>query len=292
MEVLSLFDGISCGRLALRNIGVDVKAYYSSEIDKKAISVSEKNFNDIKRLGDVKEVSFKGKELDLLIGGSPCQSFSRQGNGSGFEGKSGLFWEFVRIMNESKPKKFLLENVEMKKEWQNIITKEMGVEPIFINSGSVSAQNRRRIYWTNIDFKLEPKSINLKDLVEHGYFEQEEDLNRLIVGKTEEGLLIKNATKKGYLLARNFDGVSLQFPNSKTRRGRVQSEKIPTLDTSCDVGVVIDGKLRRLNISEIEKAQGLPIGFTEGFSERERKKMIGNAWQVDTIEQIFKGLKN
>ena len=156
--VLSLFDGMSCGQIALNRAGISYGKYYASEIDKHAIKVTQHNYHNTIQLGSVTDI--KGADLpqvDLLIGGSPCQSFSNAGNGSGFEGKSGLFYEYVRLLKECKPKYFLLENVVMKKEWQDIITSYMGVQPIEINSSLVSAQNRRRLYWTNIPNVKQPE---------------------------------------------------------------------------------------------------------------------------------------
>ena len=179
MIVLSLFDGISGGRIALQRAGVTVTKYFASEIDKYAIQASQANWSDITQLGDVCSVSCKdgvlssnsnsyNTTIDLLIAGSPCQSLSQSGDGSGFEGKSKLFWEFVRILKETKPKYFFLENVKMKKEWSDVITKELGVEPILINSSLVSAQNRNRLYWTNIPNITQPqdKGIVLEDILE------------------------------------------------------------------------------------------------------------------------------
>lgn len=291
LKVVSLFNGISCGLVALKNLGIEIDSYKSSEIDKDAIFISKKNHPEIEEVGNI--IGLKSKELgrvDLLLGGSPCQSFSRQGSGEGFDGKSGLFWEFVRVFEEVKPKFFLFENVEMKKDWEEIISEALGVKPIFLNSGDFSVQKRRRLYWTNINFDPVKKSVLLKDILDQGQRIYDEKLNALIVGREGKRILIRNGTIKGYLEAAEFDGISLAFPMSATRRGRVQSGKIGTLDTSCEFGVNIGGKISRLTISEIEKAQGLPVGYTEGVSERKRKKAIGNGWQVDTIEQILKGL--
>jgi len=162
--VLSFFDGMSCGQIALNKAGIQYKNYYACEIDESAIKVTQKNFPETKQLGDVSKVYAKDlPKIDLFIGGSPCQSFSSFGNGSGFDGKSGLFWEYVRALKEirqTNPKVlFMLENVNMKKEWRDIISKELGVEPIAFNSNLVSAQNRDRLYWTNIKFDL-PKDKN------------------------------------------------------------------------------------------------------------------------------------
>jgi DNA (cytosine-5)-methyltransferase 3A len=205
ITVLSLFDGMSCGQQALERIGVNVLEYYASEIDKHAIAVTMHNYPNTKQLGSVIDVDgYKLPKIDLLIGGSPCQSFSFAGKRKGmatkceteiltlehylelkaegyeFEGQSYLFWEFMRLLNETKPTYFLLENVMMGEKWEKILSKAIGVNAIEINSALVSAQNRRRLYWTNIG--LEPgglfgdlvstikqpkdKGIMLKDILE------------------------------------------------------------------------------------------------------------------------------
>jgi DNA-cytosine methyltransferase len=159
INVLSLFDGMSCGRIALEKLGVKVDNYYASEIDKYAIKVSEANYPDIIRLGDVKEVTWLGlPKIDLLIAGSPCQGFSFAGKQLAFDDpRSMLFFEFIRLLKDLQPKYFLLENVKMKKEYQDIISEYVGCEPIEINSSLVSAQNRKRLYWTNIPDIEQPK---------------------------------------------------------------------------------------------------------------------------------------
>ena len=155
LNVLSLFDGMSCGQLALQKAVIKVNQYFASEIDKHAIAVTQHNFPNTKQLGSITELKTDTlPKIDLLIGGSPCQSFSNAGLRNGFDGKSGLFWEYVRVLKEIKPKYFLLENVKMKQEWQDIISKEIGVEPIEICSSLFSAQQRKRLYWTNIDINL------------------------------------------------------------------------------------------------------------------------------------------
>ena len=162
--VLSLFDGMSCGQIALNKNGFEIKEYYASEIDKHAIAVTQHNFPNTKQLGSVTELKTDNlPKIDLLIGGSPCQSFSNAGLRNGFDGKSKLFYEYVRVLKETKPTYFLLENVKMKKEWQDIISKELGVEPIEICSSLFSAQQRKRLYWTNINVNLSklPKSNNV-----------------------------------------------------------------------------------------------------------------------------------
>jgi len=170
--VLSLFDGMSCGQIALNRAGISYGKYYASEIDKHAIKVTQHNYPDTIQIGSVTEI--KGTDLpqiDLLIGGSPCQGFSFAGKGLNFDDpRSKLFFEFVRILKETKPKYFLLENVKMKQEFQDIISEQLGVKPILINSSLVSAQNRERLYWTNIPLQGLPndKGLFLKDIIEKG----------------------------------------------------------------------------------------------------------------------------
>lgn len=177
MKVLSLFDGMSCGRIALERAGIPVKAYYASEIDKYARIVSEKNYPDIIRLGDVtKWREWKIPRPDMIIGGSPCQGFSFAGKGLNFEDpRSKLFFTFADIVKHYKPRYFLLENVKMKKEHQKVITDILGVEPVEINSALVSAQNRKRLYWTNIPGVTQPedRGLFLRDIIEDATTERE-----------------------------------------------------------------------------------------------------------------------
>jgi len=186
MNVLSLFDGMSCGQIALKKLGIPVKNYFASEIDKFAIKVAKANFPDMIHLGDVQNVKTSGQHLldefdcghkiDLLIGGSPCQGFSFAGKQLNFEDpRSQLFFEYIRLLKALKPKYFMLENVKMSKQSQQIITDYLGVEPVEINSNLVSAQNRRRLYWTNIpvDGLPEDKGTVLADILEDGYTDRE-----------------------------------------------------------------------------------------------------------------------
>ena len=185
MNVLSLFDGMSCGRIALEKAGIKIDKYYACEIDKFAVKVSKANYPDIIQLGDVKDLTWNDSmlhshlrpKIDLLIGGSPCQGFSFAGNHNvpDFDDpRSKLFFEFVRLMNETKPRWFLLENVRMKQESQDIISRYLGVQPQEINSNLVSAQNRKRLYWTNIPFTMpEDRGIMLKDIIEDGLVDRD-----------------------------------------------------------------------------------------------------------------------
>jgi len=170
MNVLSLFDGMSCGRIALDRLGIKVDNYYASEIDKYAIQVSQANYPDIIQVGDITELDLSTlPKIDLVMGGSPCQGFSFAGKQLAFDDpRSALFFEFVRCVKELKPTYFLLENVRMKKEYLDVISEYMGVEPIMINSALVSAQNRVRYYWTNIPGIEQPeqRGIVLRDILE------------------------------------------------------------------------------------------------------------------------------
>ena len=190
MNVLSLFDGMSCGQIALDQLGIPVDNYFAAEIDKHAIKVAKANYPDMVHLGDVRNVRTKHNalhamnengvgdlyDIDLLIGGSPCQGFSFAGQQLNFDDpRSMLFFEYVRLLKALNPRYFLLENVKMKKESQDIISEYLGVEPIEINSNLVSAQNRRRLYWTNIpvDGLPEDKGIVLADILEDGFTDRE-----------------------------------------------------------------------------------------------------------------------
>ena len=170
MNVLSLFDGMSCGRIALERLGIPIDNYYASEIDKYAIQVSQANYPDIIQVGDVTELDTSIlPKIDLIMGGSPCQGFSFAGKQLAFDDpRSALFFEFVRCVEELQPKYFLLENVRMKKEYLDVISEYMGVEPIMINSALVSAQNRVRFYWTNIPGVEQPedRGMVLRDILE------------------------------------------------------------------------------------------------------------------------------
>jgi DNA (cytosine-5)-methyltransferase 3A len=278
ITVLSLFDGMSCGQIALNKLGVKYDKYYASEIDKWAIEITKKNFPDTIHIGDVRDVNTSNlPKIDLLFGGSPCQSFSNAGNGEGFDGKSGIFWEYVRVLKETKPKYFMLENVKMKKEWQDIITKELGVEPIAINSSLVSGQNRPRLYWTNIPGINQPedKGIKLKDILED-----------------------ESTIDKKYMMTPSSMAYMDRLRNGKPRW---EYHKNP-LDgkAACIVasfyklagfGVLDyrnDGKpCRRLTPIECERLQTVPDNYTEGVSKTQRYKMIGNGWTVDVIAHIF-----
>jgi len=282
MNVLSLFDGISCGQVALNRIGIKYDNYYASEIDKHAIQITQYNYPNTIQLGDV--INIKGEDLpkiDLLIGGSPCQSFSNAGNGSGFEGKSGIFWEYVRLLEELKPSYFLLENVKMKKEWVKIITEAIGVEPIKINSNLLSAQNRERLYWTNIPNITQPenKNIFIEDILD-------EEFDEKYWLKPRNSELLRN--KVDLTDAPNVCCIDVYNKKFKVDR------KSPTLTLPHHNSLRLyqNGRIRKLTPEECEKLQTLPVGYTNaGVSDIHRYSSIGNGWTVDVIAHIFGGLK-
>lgn len=281
MNVLSLFDGISCGQIALQRANINYENYYASEIDKFAIQIADKNFPDIKRLGNVLDV--KGGDLpniDLLIGGSPCKTVSRAGNGKGFDGESGLFWEYLRILKETNPKYFLLENVKMKKEWMDIITENLGVQPIHINSNLLSAQNRPRTYWTNIPGVILPEDskIYLSDIIPNNpvcFTER----------RTEEAKQIRRENRK--------NGIDFSPRRMKEMVARTDSKSncLTATFSSKEHMVKTDtDDLRKLTPNEWELLQTLPFNYTEGVSDNQRYKMIGNGWTVDVITHILKNI--
>jgi DNA (cytosine-5)-methyltransferase 3A len=280
MNVLSLFDGMSCGQIALKKLGIKVDKYFASEIEEPSMKITMKNFPDTIQIGNVTMVNGKDlPKIDLLIGGSPCQSFSNAGNGSGFDGKSGLFFEYVRLLKETNPKYFMLENVKMKKEWQNIITEVLGVEPILINSNLVSGQNRQRLYWTNIPQNglPEDKHIYIEDILESNF-------------DAKYWLPDKNAT----LLSNKVDITDapdiccIDVYNKRYKKDR----KSPTLTHPChnSLRLLQDGKFRKLTPVECERLQNVPDGYTEGVADVHRYAMLGNGWTVDVIKHLFEGI--
>jgi DNA-cytosine methyltransferase len=286
-NVLSLFDGMSCGQLALKKAGIKYKDYYASEIDKDAIKVTMKNYPKTKQIGSV--IDIKGLELpkiDLLIGGSPCQSFSNAGNGKGFDGKSGLFWEYVRILKEVKPTYFLLENVKMKKEWQNIISEALGVEPIEINSKYFVPQNRPRLYWTNIKVENIPTTFYhcINDILENAsneYYltEKQKSILDLNFKWSENEIIRHKAGKHQQDNIFRYDGIMGCLSASTHGAARhLTKTYLP------------NGKIRRLTENEVEKLQGVPINYTDNVSSSKRYEMLGNGWTVDVIAHIFAGL--
>ena len=281
MTVLSLFDGISCGKVALERAGIPIDRYFASEIDPYAIKVSKTQHPDIIHLGDV--CNIKGEDLpkiDLLIGGSPCQGFSNAGKGKNFEDpRSRLFWEFVRLLEECKPKYFLLENVVMKKEWSDIISAALGVEPIMIDSALVSPAKRRRFYWTNIPDVGQPEDrhITFGDIRERGVPEGHDYY-------TEKGLawIDRHAKRTGKKLRIIQDHDKMQMLEA-TMHKKYSSQRF--------FGIEDTHGLRYITVKESERCMGLPDDYTACCSNTQRYKQLGNGWEVNTVAHIFRNLK-
>lgn len=301
MNVLSLFDGMSCGQIALNRANIQYNNYFASEIDKNAIKVTQHNYPNTVQLGDVTKIEFIASKIDLLIGGSPCQSFSFAGKQLNFDDSRGkLFFEFVRLKNELQPKYFLLENVVMKKEYQDVITQYLGVEPIKINSSLVSAQNRVRLYWTNIPNVKEPedRNISLSDILED---------DSIINPGAIRGRRLNKATIIGRRL--NPDGKRKDYDKDIPITQCLEVRATNTNKSNCLTTVDKDNVLttmpigrhpnafkdklpfRYYTLKEYERLQTIPEGYTSVVSTSQAKKMIGNAWTVDVIAHIFSYLK-
>lgn len=272
MKVVSLFDGISVARLALNRLNVKDLKYYASEINKDALTVSQDNWNDIVHLGDVRKISGDEaflKNPDLLIFGAPCQDLSiAMRNRQGLDGnKSCLFFEGLRILRKIKPKYFLVENVAtMKDEDRDIITKELGVNPIMINSSLVSAQLRRRYYWTNIPNITQPidKQIKLNNIITSGFVDREK--SRCISARGEGiGLVDKTKIFKRYKTT-GMITIVFEKPDFAIESVRV------------------------FNQTELERLQTLPDGYTKSLTRNKACEVIGNAFTADVIVHILQNI--
>jgi DNA (cytosine-5)-methyltransferase 3A len=270
VKVLSCFDGIACGFQALKNSGINVEEYYASEIDKHAIKIANKNHPEIIQLGDINNwKNWELPQIDLLIGGSPCQGFSDLGAYKNFsDERSKLFYQFVEILKTLRPKYFLLENVSMRKVWVKVITDLVGVEPIKINSSLVSGQFRERLYWTNIPNVKQPedKHILLKDIIENGYVDREKSYAVL--------------TSSSYRLSRYLNrrvGQIIYLEDKTREQVRADGDQV---------------SWRKPTPIECERLQTLPDNYTESVSNNQRYKALGNCWTVDVISHIFSYLKD
>lgn len=294
MNVLSLFDGMSSGRIALDRAGIKVTNYFASEIDKYAIKVSQHNWNDVTHIGDVTKISYRNGTLhtevgefqvgkiDLVIAGSPCQGFSMAGKQLAFDDeRSKLYFVFERILEEIRAEnadvKFLLENVKMKQEHKDVITERLGVQPVAINSNLVSAQNRYRLYWTNICEITQPqdKGILLKDIVEVAV-DSKYSITHFIGGIARSNYVQFNLNGKGN--------------NSQSQRCYYVTSKSSCLDCSAVAKIIDNNVVRKLTPEECEKLQTVPVGYTSCVSDSQRYKMLGNGWTVDVISHIFLNL--
>lgn len=287
LKVLSLFDGISCGMVALERAGIPVKRYVAYEIDQYAVQVSKKNYPDIRHHGDVFKGDFtKYKGCDLLIGGSPCTywSIAKQGREITPDGIGGqLFMQYVRALHESGAKYFLYENnYSIHKDIKAFISEQLGVQPIMINSALVSAQQRKRCYWTNIPGVTQPedRGILLKDILENTTTDRKVD--GLITTPVRIGNIGKTTGQANRVYSVRGKSVCLQSQagGSGAKTGLYKVD-LPDGDYI----------IRKLTPVEAERLQTLPDNYTEGISNSQRYKCIGNGWTVDVIAHILSFLK-
>jgi DNA (cytosine-5)-methyltransferase 3A len=277
MNILSLFDGISCGQIALNRANIPYDNYYASEIKPHAIKCTLDNYPNTIQLGDI--LNLKGSDLpkiDLFIGGSPCKGISRLNkNQEGLEhSESRLFWEYIRLLDEVKPKYYLLENTHGNKEATNTITETLGIKPISINSKLVSAQNRPRYYWTNIPDIKQPldKGITTNDIFDYSGVLADECRVKWL--NSESG---KKSIKNGYTKVNPYpkSGCLTALGHKKWNENYLYR----------------DGVYRYLSQTEIEKLQTLPVGYTKILSYDEAYDCIGDGWTVDVIAHILKNIE-
>lgn len=294
MNVLSLFDGMSCGQIALNKIGINYDHYYASEIEKNAIKITMNNYQNTKQLGDIRYIK-NIKNIDLLIGGSPCQGFSFSGNRLNFDdSRSKLFFEYLRILQETKPKYFLLENVRMNQRSEDVITNALGIKPVKINSSLLSAQSRNRLYWTNIPFEpIQQKHVVIKDILEQ-YIDtdiSDEEITSQLRQLLKTSIYVNSFQWKkdtqGRILVMRPDGLKIQRIG-RVAFGQHKSEILTVLTQP----FVFDGiNIRKVTPVEAERLQTVPDNYTFGVSDAQRYKMLGNGWTVDIIAHILKGIK-
>lgn len=301
MNVLSLFDGMSCGRIALQRAGIHIDNYFSSEIKPYAIKVADENWPMDKknRLGDVTKIyARKLPKIDLLIGGSPCQDFSGANKERlGTDGvKSGLFFEYVRLLKALSPKYFLLENVRMKKEHEEFVTSIMGVAPVVINSELVAPHLRHRLYWTNIPGVTLPKDkgLLLNDFLTSGYSDRTKARTLLESDSRPLTTPIKMAhryfntgfTTLIFKSKEHFERLKAHF--DANFKGK-SAKEIDSISKGMDLSIY-DG-LRYMTNREREFCQTVPQGYTDSLTRDEASCVLGDGWTVDVIAHIFKGIQ-
>ena len=312
LKVISLFDGMSCGRISLDKAGIPVDSYHASEIEKYPIMVASHNYSDITQVGDVCDVDPDDYyDYDLIIAGSPCQGMSPAGKkkglttndgqlidslekymflkdmgytynkkGSKYFNESCLFWEFVRILRgiqiHNPEVKFFLENV-VSSQWSPFITAELGVEPIIINSSMVSAQNRNRAYWTNIRYTP----------IEYNGYSLGEVIPGAVAGAGSRGVPQKNWVK-------TEDNPFLHKQNLTVRKDGLANCLTASGGKICRRYQDVDGNIKDITVTQAEQLQTVPIGYTDvpGVSEHQRFKMLGNGWTIDVITHMFSGLRS
>lgn len=288
MNVLSLCDGMSCGRIALQRAGVDVKNYYASEIKKSALTVSKANWPEIIQLGNLKNIHPTldiPEHIDLFLAGTPCQDFSiaRVSNGSKMDGlkgnKSSLFYDALYLKNELNPKYFLFENVRMDNKSKNQLDEYLGVEGVYINSNLFTFQNRLRCYWTNIPFDRKIIDKNMSFQTIKG------------IGNLDEAM--PNRTPSREKMWNNGNG---RTPLNRACVNITYADKVGCLLTKQDrapnSGMISHKNFARyLSRREQELAQTVPLGYTDSVSYQQATNLLGDGWTVDVVAHIFRGLK-
>lgn len=288
LNVMSCFDGMSCGQIALDQLNMPVGNYFAAEINQNAIKVTMDNYPNTIQLGDITKI--KGSDLpqiDLLIGGSPCQGFSISGKKLYLaDERSALFFEYLRLLRELKPKYFLLENVRMPDRIADAIDIELGVKRVFIDSRDFTGHIRKRYYWTNIPIGEYPKQdIKLKDIIDH-----ENVYDKPTSFLLDRTVYAPNLSKDGIITIN-----PKQITGKQTwQRGRVYdiNGNCPTIcATLFDLNITDNHETyRKLTISECEKLQGVPNGYTKSVTKAHAGEMLGNGWTVDVVQHILSGI--
>lgn len=331
MKVLSLFNGMNTGRIALENVGIKVDKYYSSEIKPYAIELTQHHYPDTIQLGDVTkwiDWPIEWNEIDLILSGSPCQDLSIAGKRVGLKGKnSSLFWVFIDILNHVKSLNpnvlFLQENVgSAPKSDVLTMSQALGVLPVRINSNLVTAQNRDRYYWSNIRIRTDwtgdiftdipqpaDRKIYLKDIIESGEVDKDKanaileksadvfayadiesiKAQKYLISRVNKDFItcVKEATSKGFVEVKPGDSVDLAYPESKTRRGRLMTNKSNALLQKNEFYHNIGEYLRLFTQTELERLQGFPDGWTSILSYNKASSLLGDGWTLPVIEHIF-----
>lgn len=308
--VLSLFDGIGGGITALKKANIKIDKYYASEIEDSSMKIAIKNHPEISHIGDCRFIDYKSlPTVDLLIGGSPCQNFSFAGKMNGmstkesievksleeylelkksnfeFDGFSYLFWEYVYALKTVNPKYFLLENVNMSKKWEEVITNALGVKPLKLNSELTSAQDRVRLYWTNIPNITFPKNTNIfiDDILEK--------CECKILGKHRQEYSNYDTSKVDKTIHKNTPiqlGSSKQFKCSVRSNGKAFTVR----KAECNGIILENGDIRKYTITEVERLFNFPDGYTEceGVSNTKRYEALGNGWDMGMLSHLFSHL--
>ena len=300
INVLSLFDGMSCGQIALNKVGIEIENYFASEIKEEAIAVVQHNYKDTKQLGSVVDVDGEDlPKIDLLMAGTPCQNLSiamAKEHRKGLEGdKSSLFYEFYRILQEIKPKYFLLENVGgMPKKDREIITELLCVEPIRINSKLLSAQLRNRLYWTNIPNIEEPRDsgVLLSDILQNGWSDR--DKARCLLESESRPLatpikMFHRYYSTGFttLIFKSEEHYNGCKSHYITHFNKLSAKEIDNELSAKNIDLSIYDGLRYLNQEELEALQTVPEGYTKILTRNQAAGLIGDGWTVDVIAHIL-----